>query len=319
MEFFPFFVGCDRSGTTLIQAVFDGHSQLAIPYESHFIPMLLRRRERYEHPEGFELEGFLADLFAFPFAERWHLSRAEITDGLRFKPPKDVPDAIRTVYALYASHVGGAGYGDKTPGYVRSIPRIAAAFPESRFVHIVRDGRDVALSLLEVEWAPDSIVDAARFWRQRVEAGRNAGRVLGPSRYAELRYEDFLEDPKGETKRICDFLRLPFEETMLDYAGRADAIIEQSAVPHRHEGLRDAPTKGRRNWRAQMEPKDVLLFEAVAGEALTTFGYPRYAAETPPSIARQAQAQLALRKVRGIPDRIRSEVRPRMKRLPKLP
>ena len=319
MDVFPFFVGCDRSGTTLIQAVFDAHERLAIPYESHFIPMLLRRRERYEILGRFELETFLADLFAYPFAERWQMTPTDIETAIREDAPTDVPSAIRAVFALYAKKEGKPLYGDKTPGYVRSIPRIAGAFPESRFVHIIRDGRDVALSLLEVEWAPDSIVDAARFWKQRVEAGRNAGRVLGSDRYIELNYEAFLEEPKKETMRICKFLGIRFEEGMLDYGRKAEAIIGQSSVPHRHAGLREAPTKGLRDWRHQMEPKDVLLFEAVAGETLTGFGYERSAPEVPGAIKTQAQAQLAIRKVRGVPDRVRSELRPRRKRLPPMP
>jgi hypothetical protein len=319
VNLFPFFVGCDRSGTTLIQAVFDGHSRLAIPYESHFIPMLLRRRERYEREGGFDQDGFLADLFAYPFVERWGLTREEIATAIRKEPPGDVPNAIRTVFALYAARQNEPMYGDKTPGYVRSLPRIAGAFPEARFVHIIRDGRDVALSLFEAEWAPDSVVDAARFWKQRVEAGRTAGRVLGPARYSELRYEDFVDDPIGETQRVCAFLELSFEESMLDYSGRAEAIIGQTDVPHRHEGLREAPTKGRRDWRRQMEPGDVLLFEAVAGGTLADFGYARYAPLVPTEIARRARAQLTLRKVRGIPDRIRSEIRPRRRRLPPNP
>lgn len=319
MNVFPFFVGCDRSGTTLIQAVFDGHSRLAIPYESHFIPMLLRRRERYEAEAGFELDGFLADLFAYPFVERWGPSKKDLTEALRDRRPSDVPDAIRAIFEFYAASQGKPAYGDKTPGYVRAIPRIASSFPESKFVHIIRDGRDVALSLLDVEWAPDSIVDAARFWKQRVEAGRNAGRVLGSDRYVELHYETFVEAPEKETKRICTFLGLRFEEGMLDYGRKAESIIGQSSVPHRHEGLREAPTKGRRDWRHQMEPKDVFLFEAVAGDALTSFGYERFALEVPPAIRKQAQAQLAVRKVKGIPDRVRAELRPRLKRLPKMP
>ena len=319
MNPFPFFVGCDRSGTTLIQAVFDAHSELAIPYESHFISQLLRRRAHYEGSDGFDLEGFLADLSAYPFAERWGLSQEGIRAVLAGERPRSVTDAIRSVFALYARGRSKPRYGDKTPGYVRHIPLIANAFPEAKFVHIIRDGRDVALSLLEVEWAPDSIVDAARFWRQRVEAGREAGRLLGPRRYAELRYEDFLADPGGNTRRICDFLELTFEGSMLDYESNARAIIEQSDVPHRHQGLLRSPNKRDRDWRSRMKPHDVALFEAVSGPTLSSSGYERRVDTIPASVRVSAGARLLVRKLRGIPDRIRYELRPRLKRLPKLP
>lgn len=319
MSPFPFFVGCDRSGTTLIQAVFDAHSHLAIPYESHFMPPLLRRRARYERDGGVALEGFLPDLFAFPFVERWGLTHQDIRDALEEDSPSTVTDALRSVFALYASTRSKPRYGDKTPGYVRRIPLLAAAFDESKFVHIIRDGRDVALSLLEVEWAPDSIVDVARFWKQRVEAGRQTGEALGPSRYAELRYEDFVRDPEGNTRRICDFLGLRFEATMLDYGSNARTIIEQSNVPHRHQGLLRAPAPAGRDWRIQMAARDVALFEAVSGATLSLLGYERGARDIPPSVRAQAEAQLLMRKVKGVPDRIRAELRPRLKRLPKVP
>jgi hypothetical protein len=199
---------------------------------------------------------------------------------------------------------------------VRHLPLIAEAFPEARFVHIVRDGRDVALSLLEMEWGPVNVVDAARFWRQRIEAGRRAGEKLGPDRYTELRYEEFVADPEGETRRICGFVGIEFEKEMLDYPAAADEIIGQSEVPHRHEGLRERPTSGRRDWRNQMEPKQVALFEAIAGPTLTTFGYERSVPQIPRTIRARARSQQLVRKVRGIPDRIRSELRPRLKRLP---
>lgn len=319
MDAFPLFVGCDRSGTTMIQAVFNAHPQLAIPYESHFMVNLLRRRGRYETAAGFDSESFLADLFAFPFVERWGLTQEEISGIVEKASPTSTPEAIRAVFDLYAQRQDKPNYGDKTPGYVRYIPLIAGAFPEARFVHIIRDGRDVALSLLQMEWAPDTIVETARFWKVRVDAGRAAGAELGAGRYAELRYEDFLEDPEGETKRISSFLGLEFQESMLDYSSNAKQILQQSNVPHRHQGLLDKPTKGRRDWRTQMEERDIALFETIAGPTLTSFGYERGAPKIPAAIQAQARTQQFVRKMKGIPDRIRYELRPRLKRLPKSP
>lgn len=312
---FPFFVGCDRSGTTLIQAVFNSHPDLAIPYESHFIVPLLRRRARYERDGGLDLDGFFADLFSFPFLARWDLDQDPVRACVARAAPSDTPGAIRAVFEAYAEKEGKPNYGDKTPQYVRHLRMLSEAFPSARFVHIVRDGRDVALSLIEMEWGPRTIVEAARFWRQRVDAGRAAEAALGPARYTELRYEDFVADPERTTRSTCEFLGLEFRHEMLDYTSSAEKVLSQTAVPHRHQGLLAAPTKGRRDWRTQMERSDVALFEVIAGESLERFGYERGVARPSLAAHTSARTQQLVRKAKGIPNRVRWILGPRLKRV----
>ena len=89
--------------------------------------------------------------------------------------PTTYPDLVRCLYRLYAESQGKPRYGNKTPRHVIFTPQLAAMFPEARFVHIVRDGRDVALSLLEVDRDMPYVRAAARFWRDRVTQGRADG------------------------------------------------------------------------------------------------------------------------------------------------
>lgn len=81
---------------------------------------------------------------------------------------------------------GKSRYADKNPAYVRSIPLLASLFTEARFIHLIRDGRDVAVSLMNVAWRPDSLSEAASHWRERVLEGRNAGREVGPDRSSKF-------------------------------------------------------------------------------------------------------------------------------------
>jgi hypothetical protein len=185
---FPFFVGCARSGTTLLRAIFTAHPQMAIPDEAHYVMQMLRKRKNYERREGFDTDRFLRDLLGHKLFQWWVLPRDTVRATFRAEPPKDYADAVRRVFSLYAKQLGKPRYGDKSPRNVLNLPLLADAFAEARFVHIIRDGRDVALSLLDMPWArPESIVQAARYWRQRVRRGRQPGRALGGSRYREVR------------------------------------------------------------------------------------------------------------------------------------
>jgi hypothetical protein len=242
---FPFVVGCSRSGTTLLRAFLDAHPLLAVPSESHFAlapdSRTVRRALRRE-----------------PWFALWGIAAPDLR-GL------GGADAVRALFAAYAAAHGKPRYADKTPHYVSHLPALADRFPEARFVHVVRDGRDVALSLLEVPWGPDDVEGAALHWRRRVLEGRDSG--LGAERYREVRYEALVADPEPELRALVAWLELPYDPTMLE---RRPLAVP---YPEHHRRLALAPTPGLRDWRRDMSAADAARFEAVAGDALAELGY----------------------------------------------
>jgi hypothetical protein len=157
-----------------------------------------------------------------------------------------------------------------------------ALWPKARFVHLIRDGRDVGLSFKSwnrsaktvgriATWSEDPIVTAALYWAWNVELGLEAGRPLAPDLYYEIRYEDLIADPEAQCAMLCDFLGLPYDEAMVRYhEGRTRTAPGLSAkkawLP---------PTSGLRDWRSEMPPHDVERFEAAVGDTLDKLGYPR--------------------------------------------
>ncbi len=276
---FPFFVGCGRSGTTLVRAIFSSHPELVIPPESHFLGRMVEHENAYNSPAGFSTDRFLSDLYARPWLSRWELEEEIVKQAIRSNPPTDLPDAVRLVFSLYAQMSGKPRYGDKTPRYVLYLPQLANLFPEARFVHIIRDGRDVTLSLLEKDWGANNVIEGALFWKQRVEAGREAGRSLGPDRYREIRYERLMDDPEDIVRSVCEFIELPFDPVMLRYYERPrDEVFRGGVRPgtRKRDGrLRLPPTKGLRDWRRQMSKPDIAAFEIVVGDLLQELGYQR--------------------------------------------
>lgn len=265
MDPFVFVVGCERSGTTLLRAMLDSHSELAMPPESYFLVPLMK--------EPYAPQSFLDLLAEHRRFARWGLPIEEVERELQDARPGDLAAAVRVLYRTYARSRGKSRWGDKSPGYVRRIRALAGLLPEAHFVHIIRDGRDVALSWLETPFGPGSITEAAERWRKDVRAGRRAGRKHAEDRYMEVRYERLVSRPKRVLRRLCDFARLGFEPGMLDYPRRADAIIEPTLEPQSHQRLHRPPTSGLRDWRTQMDLADVRAFNRVAGDLLTRLGY----------------------------------------------
>jgi hypothetical protein len=157
--------------------------------------------------------------------------------------------------------------------YLRQLDVIAALLPEARFVHLVRDGRDVALSMLEVDFGGANVTHAAWLWSRRVLRAQRVGARLGGSRYLVVRYEDLVADSERTLTTVCRFLSLPFDPSMLRYFEQQEAVFRGLGDQAHHEHLRLPVTGGLRDWRREMRTADVERFERVAGNALTTLGY----------------------------------------------
>lgn len=262
-------LGVSRSGTTLLRVVLDRSAGIAIPDESFFVPLLARRQGR-----TLDVERFLDDVARIPTIRDWGLSSGDVAPRLEAGMPTG--DAIAAIFEAYADRAGKPRWGDKTPMYMRHLPLLERLFPDARYVHLLRDGRDAALSFLEMPqgtftrtWAhPRTAGRFACLWRKEVSAARALGRRVGTGRYHEVRYEALVSRPEHVVREICAFAEIPFDPAMLDYAGSVDV----SAKPHQQRLLRP-PTTGVRSWREDMSAADTAAFERVAGDLLEELGY----------------------------------------------
>jgi Sulfotransferase family len=294
----PFVVGMNRSGTTLLRMMLDAHPQLTIPPETHFVPTLIKAcREPGATPED--------ALAAMKSAREWGdfgFSDEEMLERLRATKMRP-GEAVRTFYEAYMEQQGKPRWGEKTPTYVQRMPLIQRALPEVRFVHVIRDGRDVALSVLDRTVRELTAADVARRWQKKITKARNDAPKL--HHYMELRYEDLILDTEPVLQRVCEFIKLDFDQAMLSYHERSSARLKEMARPLPGDGRAQHLSVERRmathamttkppsadrvaRWRTQMSADDRAAFEAVAGELLDGLGY-----ETGEGAVERAEAALA--------------------------
>lgn len=271
----------------MLRLMLEGHPELAIPPETHFIPRLLRVCADAEDPAGCAVEAIVG-------AERWAsfgLDGEALRSHAVTQECRSAADVLRLFYGSYAASRGKPRWGDKTPFYVLNMPLIASVLEEAHFIHLIRDGRDVAVSVIPMWWGPDSMSEAAAWWAERIRAGRRASADLP---YLEVRYEQLVERPEAELQRICAFIALEFDARMLSFAERvreqpatvAPHLVElkldagttvtpqemQARLAARLSGPPDTASVGR--WRTLMTPDDVRSFDEVAGDLLAELGYP---------------------------------------------
>ena len=279
---FVFIVGCPRSGTTLLKRMVNAHSKIAMPpEESHWIPRMYHKRKLT--PGGLVTPMLISRLMALPRFLALGISHDELLKLAGNGQPVSYSTFVSGIFDLYASAQGKELVGDKTPDHVRWLDTLHALWPKARVVHLIRDGRDVCLSIANwpkahgknpgtfPTWKDDPVSTTALWWELNVRLGRQFGSSLGPELYCELRYESLVSNPDGECAALCSFLGLPYEDAMLRFhEGKTQT---DPGLSSKEAWLPVTP--GLRDWKSQMPGEDIERFEAAAGELLDELGYAR--------------------------------------------
>ena len=213
----PVFVtGMPRSGTKLLRNLLNNHSQLSIPVqESHLIPFIIRNfGSDYDFNQAGNLEklvtAFRETKFFFSYPEKADKVNADlIRQSASVLSWSSFFEYIFRLYAEKEDHSFRI-WGDKTPGYIVQFELFVKIFPGARFVHIVRDPRDYALSVKNA-WGR-SMYRAADRWNETMAMVDKMN--TSKENYLEITYEDLLESPEAILTRICHFLGLEYEEGM---------------------------------------------------------------------------------------------------------
>ncbi len=259
----PFIVGVPRSGTTLLRLMLDAHPELSIPPETGFIPDAL---EALAAGPADPRAAFCLTVTLSPACDEFNLKLEEFRTALAAIEPFDLGEGVRAFYRAYASRFGKPRWGDRTPGYGTHLDSIQSVLPEARFIHIIRDGRDAALSTTGLWFARGGEIEAlAADWRTRILRTRDLAKRC--AHYLEIRYERLIADAPLELRRVCEFIGLPYDPGMERYHESARGRLDEVKA-------RRPPDPSRvPRWKRDMGADMRERFEAVAGDLLQDLGY----------------------------------------------
>lgn len=216
----PFFiVGSGRSGNTLLRRILLAHSELYIPPETYVLGRAIKTYHRYNNMLWKHLVSLIYSLFEFhPEFVTFECSLSPLVKEVAFAPvsSRNLAYILDSFYRYHAEIKGftPSRWGDKTPLNVYDMPIIRTVFPGAQFIHIVRDGCDVAESYLRSGIYQD-LESAGQRWSSSVAAYADFSRKF-PESCFEVRYANLVLKPEETVQGVCDFLRIEFEPSMLE-------------------------------------------------------------------------------------------------------
>ena len=265
-----FVLGCSRSGTTLLYhmllssgnfAVYRMESQVFTLLEPRFRPLSKPRNKR----------RMLDVWYKTRLYQRSGLDASEVEPRI-MRECQNGGDFLLIVMEAMCRKQGVERWADTTPEHLLYMRRIKETIPGALIIHVIRDGRDVALSwekLSQIRRLPwdrkRPAMAAAIYWEWIVNKGRQTGRTLGGD-YIEVRYEDLIRKP-AEVLRHLE----PFVEHDLDYARIIQAGIGSVSAPN--TAFKDDPRSPIGRWMIDLSQEELAHLEAMVSVTLKQLGY----------------------------------------------
>lgn len=217
-----FVIGTGRCGTTMLAQILNAHSRICVPHELQLIFGYSGNGPRlYEYFATAEAQTWQAPDFIkvvsnlCPHRFEKFFDYQEFFNAREY-PEKDLSLLLSDLYSATAKSKGKDFFLEQTPWYGQRLDLMNELFPEAKFIHIIRDGRDVALSFARTPWWHDSSTDNLERWGNEVsKIADDAKKILETHRYLEIKYEEFVLAPEVHTSRVLNFLGFSFEDGML--------------------------------------------------------------------------------------------------------
>ena len=265
-----FVVGMPRSGTKLLRSLLMNHPQVSITHEADFVPWVLRHWDEYQPlASRVHFQRFYRSLIAAPYIAK------KSAEGL-IVPPDLLWDAtlrrgrqglIEAALRYYAGTVDRPSviWGDKAPTYIKYIKLLKQGFPDAKFIHIVRDPRDGALSAQRAR--KRSILRYAQKWVEAMEIVEEALSGMNPTEYIECRYEDLIKHPERTMRLIFELLGVEFQAYMAQLSKPAEKTHGDAA------GIAYIKSDNTQKYKDRIRKSDVHRVEQIASKYLVKYGY----------------------------------------------
>ncbi len=273
----PFFIiGSGRSGSTLLRAILVNNSKIAIPPESYVLPNTVRIFWTYNFLPWKELVKLIIGEFEShnDFCS-WDINMQDAYSRILNlnKKNQTLANIIDEIYCYYAElkFPDFEIWGDKTPYNTLKLDWIDLIFSNAKYIHIIRDGRDVVSSYLKMG-RYKTVEEAAHRWKKSIELCEEFKKNKSENEYIEIRYEKLVTEPDHEIKCICNFLNIDFDISMLDIkkivCKLGDVDVKQ------HENIKNpinANSIGK--WEKNLTDKEKIKVKELLNDTLSELNY----------------------------------------------
>lgn len=262
------------------------------------MPLIRAMNQDHQKPiQKRALKSFLLYVEKNTQFQAWKLDTSVLFDKLLRKDDISLKHLMALFYEEYAQQNGKVIWGDKTPSFFRMLRKLHALFPNARFVNVVRDGRDVYLSMRNMIKSRDNIAVAALEWRYKVHKTKKLLGCIPSQKVYEVRYEDLVTDPQSKIKEICSFLNIQYETEMLSFWRTS-----QNYISKEHSDLIFQPISSNNlfKWKNVLSDREKKIFGSIANDCLKKMDY--YLENKNPGIHYKYYAKLLI--LLGIPRRL---------------
>ncbi len=255
-------VGVGRSGTTYLGAQMKTGLDIGSPTEPKLFEPLYRRLDSFgdlAQPDNLRrLCQHILDSKLFAKMQKHRKGTVKVEEILERVKESNYRGVAYASLQLLADKQGKSRLGYKDPYDVQNLDFLSRLLPTAKFIHIVRDGRDVAFSTCRMDWGATNLVAGAQVWADGVEIGMREGALLG-ERYRQYRLEDLVHDTANVAGAIADFVN---DGNDPEETARFVRQIEETKKP------------GRMNpWKTKLTQTQIRRCEAIAGKQLEAAGY----------------------------------------------
>ena len=250
-----FILGAARSGTTLLASLLEKTS-FGRPFETHFITKYYKRLSNYgDMSDKRAFVSLLHDVLRERPVMQWKLDLDIDAFYEEMSGNYEFSNIVDKLCLKRNERYGLKSWGDKTPSYLGEFGIIYSLFPDAKFIYMVRDGRDVALSLMGRNWGANNIYSCAAYWKNLNRKNALIEKLKERGQLMQIRYEDLLDDTVPHVKRLYDFLEEEYDE---------DDIVRLCRSVRR--GNYD-------KWKSRLSERQIKVFDLVAADTLSHFGY----------------------------------------------
>ena len=267
-----FIASSPRSGSTLLRLILDAHPRLAVPppaWLTHFIyPYLFSYGDLSLEAN---LTEMIEDSLATPTIREWPISPTpeEVRDEMK---ESTFAEMYAAFHRFYAKSQGKERWGEKTPRVSFYMEDLKSMYPGAQFVHIIRDGRDVAIDIADSVLWPNNLYAAAGLWRDFVRAVGDSVKKLGPESCFLVRYEELCAEPELVLMKLCAFLGEDFSPAMLAHH-ETSSTKQWAKAPVHAKTARPITTDFVGMYKHRLPKTDVGVIEGLIGETLCEFDY----------------------------------------------